>query len=70
MFNHPSTDWFTLLSGFAIFIMGLRVYWLDTRRRMYQAFMATTLLLFVQNLFFFEMEVVKTLGETVELRRW
>ena len=70
MFNHLSTDWFTLLSGFAIFIMGLRVYWLDTRRRMYQAFMATTLLLFVQNLFFFEMEALETLGEALELRRW
>lgn len=70
MLNHLSTDWFTLLSGFAIFIMGLRVYWLDSGRRMYQAFMATTLLLFVQNLFFFEMESVATLTEAFQLRRW
>ncbi|WP_367390567.1 ATP-binding protein [Lewinella sp. LCG006] len=70
MLNHLSTDWFTLLSGFAIFIMGLRVYWLDTNRRMYQAFMATTLLLFIQNLFFFEMESVDTLAKAIQLRRW
>jgi PAS domain S-box-containing protein len=70
MLNHLSTDWFTLLSGFAIFIMGLRVYWLDTQRKMYQTFMATTLFLFVQNLFFFEMESVATLAEALELRHW
>ncbi len=70
MLNHLSTDWFTLLSGFTIFIMGLRVYWLDTERKMYRAFMATTLLLFIQNLFFFEMESVGILAEAIRLRRW
>ncbi|WP_083937579.1 PAS domain-containing sensor histidine kinase [Lewinella cohaerens] len=70
MFSSISIDWFTLLSGFAILVMGLRVYWLDTHRRMYQTFMATTLLLFIQNLFFFEMESVTDLEKALNLRRW
>ena len=63
-------DWFSLLSGFAIFIMGLRVYWLDSNRRMYQAFMVSTFLLFVQNIFFFQMGTVTEMAEILPLRTW
>ncbi len=60
--------WFSLLSGFAIFIMGLRVYWLDSSRRLYQAFMISTFFLFVQNIFFFQMEETSSLAVVRDLR--
>ncbi|PSR11813.1 MAG: hypothetical protein DA408_19710 [Bacteroidetes bacterium] len=68
MLNYSIDNWFSLLSGFAIFIMGLRVYWLDTFNRMYQSFMVVTFLLFAQNLFFFEMDQMTSLAQVNELR--
>jgi len=68
MLNYSIDNWFYLLSGFAIFIMGLRVYWLDTFNRMYQSFMVVTFLLFAQNLFFFEMDQMTSLAQVNELR--
>ncbi len=63
-------SWFTLLTGFAIFIMGLRVFWLDSTNRMYQAFMLSTFLLFVQNFFFFLMGQTQDLNDVMILRSW
>lgn len=65
-----SEGWFSLLSGFAIFIMGLRVYWLDSNRRLYQAFMVSTFFLFAQNVFFFQMGGTNSIAEVLELRIW
>lgn len=62
--------WFSLLSGFAIFIMGLRVYWLDSSRRLYQAFMVSTFFLFIQNIFFFQLGEIDVLATAQELRTW
>jgi len=63
-------SWFTLLTGFAIFIMGLRIFWLDSSNKMYQAFMLSTFLLFVQNFFFFLMEQTQILSDVISLRPW
>lgn len=68
MSSYYTEDWFSLLSGFAIFIMGLRVYWLDSGRRMYQTFMISTFFLFAQNLFFFQMEVTTDLMQVRAMR--
>mgnify|MGYP001794663483 CR=1 FL=1 len=62
--------WFSLLSGFAIFIMGLRVYWLDSSRTMYQAFMVSTFFLFAQNIFFFQMDASTDIDYVRTLRPW
>jgi signal transduction histidine kinase len=68
MQNYSFDNWFSLLSGFAIFIMGLRVYWLDTSNSLYQSFMVVTFLLFAQNLFFFEMDLMSNLAQVNQLR--
>ncbi|MEL7248941.1 MAG: ATP-binding protein [Bacteroidota bacterium] len=68
--NYLFEGWFSLLSGFAIFVMGLRVYWLDSSRRMYQVFMLSTFFLFVQNMFFFQMDASTDLEYVRELRPW
>ncbi len=69
MFHTPE-NWFTLLTGFIIVIMGLRVFWLDSSNRIYVYFMISTMLLFIQQLFFFEMAHISDLEAIGTMRRW
>lgn len=67
---HSLENWFTLLSGVIVLVMGLRVFWLDSTNKIYQFFLLSTIFLFVQNLFFFEMAHIKTLEAATRLRPW
>lgn len=69
MFHTPE-NWFTLLSGIVVLVMGLRVFWLDSTNRIYQFFLLSTIFLFVQNLFFFEMAHIESLEAINRLRPW
>lgn len=62
--------WFTLLTGFAIFIMGLRIFWLDPKNRMYRAFLLTTFFLFFQSLLFFYLDLTTAFEFAKSLRIW
>lgn len=67
---HPLESWLTLLCSIIILLMGFRVYWLDPRNVLYKGFFASTFLLFIQNLFFFELTQVTVLEVARSLRPW
>ena len=67
---HSLENWFTLLNGFIVMIIGIRVFWLDPSNRVYLFFLASTSLLFIQQLFFFEMAYVQDVEAVTHLRRW
>ncbi|MEL7221205.1 MAG: histidine kinase dimerization/phospho-acceptor domain-containing protein, partial [Bacteroidota bacterium] len=70
MLNYSPDNWITIVGGLAIFVMGLRVYYLDTSNRMYLAFLGTTFFLFLQNCFFAEMDNVTAYEQAQLMRPW
>lgn len=70
MFYYSPENWITIIGGLVIFMMGLRVYYLDTSNKMYLAFLGTTSFLFFQNCFFVEMDNISSLELVQSLRVW
>jgi hypothetical protein len=70
MVNYSPENWITIIGGIAIFVMGLRIYYLDTSNKMYSAFLGATSLLFIQNVFFAEMDNVSSLAVVQKIRIW